>query len=271
MRRKVIGSRFPLRPALAVLAVALLLLVGCSTDDPQNTFSPAGDVAKDQRDLLVLVLWPAGVVLVVVNGLLIYALIRFRRKRDDEMPRQVHGNTRLEIAWTIAPAILLLVLAVPMLDLLIDLGRAPAADALHVRVTGFQWNWQFEYLDPEYEDLDPIIGLCPEDCAQLHVPVGREIGIELEAVDVVHSFWVPRLAGKLDAIPGRTNLMWFKVEEPGSFSGQCAEFCGLGHADMRMVIMAESPEDFDDWVEQQRAQQAREAGPAEPRVALGGE
>ena len=255
--------------AAALLVSMLILTVGCGVDTPQNTFAPEGEVAEKQRDLFNLVLWPAVAIFVIVEGMLIIALMRFRQRREQEpLPKQVHGNTRLEIAWTIAPAILLLVLAVPTTASIIDLGRAPAADALQVRVTGFQWAWQFEYLDPEYMDADgePLLSL-----GELHIPVGREIGIELESLDVVHSFWIPRLAGKLDAIPGRTNRMWFNATTAGTLSGQCAEFCGLGHADMRLIVVAESEEEFQAWVDEQLGEQVGKSRSQEPEVAAYGE
>jgi len=244
-----IRKGFLTRLLVAAFLVALLaLLVACGGGD-QNTFAAEGDVARKQRDLLIIwVLGPAAVIFVVVQGLLIYAVIRFRRRRAQELPVQVHGNTRMEIAWTIAPAILLLIIAVPTVIGVADIGRAPAADALQVRVTGLQWRWQFEYLDPEFQDDE---GNPLRVFDELHIPVDREIGVELESLDVIHSFWVPRLAGKLDVVPGRTNRMWFNATSIGSFSGQCAEFCGLGHSDMLLVIMAESREDFEAWITDQ--------------------
>jgi len=224
-----------------------MLLTGCGVVTPQNTFAPEGEVADKQRDLFNLVLWPAVAVLVLVEGLLVIAVMRFRRKKDDEpLPRQVHGNARLELAWTIAPAVLLLVIAVPTVVAIVDLGRAPAADALRVDVTGRQWIWQFEY--PEFKDAQ---GKALSVFNELHIPVGREIGAYLHSADVIHSFWVPRLAGKLDVIPGRENRMWFNAKEPGTYSGQCAEFCGLGHAGMRLTVVAETEEEFNAWVQQQ--------------------
>ncbi len=256
-----IRKGFLTRLLVAALLVALLaLLVACGGGD-QNTFAAEGDVARKQRDLLIVwVLGPAAVILALVMGVLVYTLIRFRRRNDQELPVQVHGNTRLEIAWTIAPAILLLVIAVPTVVGVAYVGRAPSADALQVRVTGLQWRWQFEYLDPEFQDDE---GNPLRVFDELHIPVDREIGVHLESLDVVHSFWVPKLAGKLDVFPverdsetgeiisGRVNRMWFNATSVGSFSGQCAEFCGLGHADMRLVIMAESQEDFEAWITDQ--------------------
>ncbi len=259
------GVRRPylLRLAVAAALLALLaVLLGCGTvDDPQNTFAAEGDVARKQRDLLIIwVLGPATVILVLVFGVLGYALIRFRRKKGEELPVQVHGNNRLEIAWTIAPAILLLIIAVPTIVAVVDLGRAPADDALRVNVTGQQFSWTWEYpdlVDAEGKPLT-VIGLPGEPGkpetnkpAEMHVPVDREIGITLESVDVIHSFWVPKLAGKLDVIPGRTNRMWFNATKVGSYAGQCAEFCGLQHADMRLIVVAESEDDFQEWVTDQ--------------------
>ena len=247
--RKPVGAHRTFWPRLltaALLLAVVLLVLGCSNSDPQNTFSPAGDVAQRQRDLFNLVLWPAVAILILVEGLLIYAVVRFRRKKGDPLPAQVHGNTRLELGWTIAPAVLLLALAVPTVSAVWDLGRAPAADALQVKVTGIQWRWQFEYPNIKDSQGKPL-----QVFDQLHIPVGKEIGIHLQSLDVIHSFWVPKLAGKLDVIPGRTNRMWLNATKPGTYSGQCAEFCGLGHANMRLTVAAESAEDFQAWVDEQ--------------------
>lgn len=239
-------TNWPRLLTAALFVAVLLLVVGCNTGDPQNTFSPEGDVAERQRDLFNIVLWPAVAILILVEGLLLYALIRFRRRKADELPDQVHGNMRLELAWTIAPAVLLLVLTVPTVSAIVDLGRAPAGDALQVTVTGIQWRWQFEYTDIKDSEGKPLTVF-----DELHIPVNKEIGAHLEALDVIHSFWVPKLAGKLDVIPGRGNRMWFNATKPGTYSGQCAEFCGLGHADMRFTVVAESEEDFQAWVDDQ--------------------
>jgi cytochrome c oxidase subunit 2 len=251
----------------ALILAVLLLVLGCSTGDPQNTFSPEGDVADRQRDLFNMVLWPAVAVLVLVEGLLVYIVVRFRRRKADELPPQVHGNTRLELGWTIAPAILLLAIAVPTVTAIIDLGRAPAASALQVKVTGIQWRWQFEYSDIKDSEGKPL-----QVFDELHIPVNQEIGAHLESLDVIHSFWVPKLAGKLDVMPGRSNRMWFNATKPGTYSGQCAEFCGLGHADMRLTVVAESEEDFQAWIDQQLSGGASNRAPqGAPALVSGGE
>lgn len=255
--------------APALLLALLLLLLACGVDTPQNTFAPEGDVADKQRDIFYLALWPAVAIFVIVEGLLVFAVIRFRQKRGEALPQQVHGNTNLEVAWTIAPAILLLALAVPMIAMIVDLADDPSPDALQVKVTGFQWNWQFEYSELKDAEGKPlvIIGQCPTSCAELHVPVERDIAVSLESADVIHSFWVPRLAGKLDAVPGRTNKMFFNATAPGTYSGQCAEFCGLGHAEMRLTVIAESEADFEKWVDEQLKGQAASSGSGEPAQA----
>ena len=243
--------------AVALLVPLVILLVSCTTGETPNTLAPEGDVARKQRDLFNLALWPAVAVLVIVEGLLVFALIRYRQRRGQGLPKQVEGNTRLEIAWTIVPAVVLGILAVPMIAGIVDLAREPSPGALRVKVTGFQWNWMFEYQDITDAEGDPlvIIGACPAACAEMHVPVGREIAVSLESADVIHSFWVPKLAGKLDAVPGRTNRMWFNAVTPGTYGGQCAEFCGLGHSDMRMFVVAESNEEFEAWVREQLGEQ----------------
>lgn len=236
--------------AAAVLVVATgALLLGCgSVGGDQNTFNPSGDVAETQKNLFLLVLIPAVIILVLVGGALTYALIRYRRRRDDEpLPKQVHGNTRLELAWTIAPTVLLVGLAVPTIIGIVELGQAPGEDALRVTVIGQQFSWRFEYPDITDAEGNPL------SSEELHIPVDQEVGFSLESLDVIHSFWAPKLAGKQDVVPGRTNQLVFTAEEPGVFAGQCAEFCGLQHAFMKFTVIAEEPEEFDAWVDEQLA------------------
>ncbi len=229
---------------LVFLAALVLLLTGCGVDVPQNTFAPAGDVARDQRDLFNLVLWPAVVIFVLVEGVLLIAILRYRQKGDEPLPKQVHGNTRLELAWTLAPAVLMLGLAVPMVAMIADLGSDPDPGAMPVTVIGQRFSWSFEYPGLEDASGEPLLTL-----GELHIPVDTQIAATLESLDVIHSFWVPRLAGKLDVVPGRSNRLWFNATEPGVYSGQCAEFCGLEHYRMRLcIVVHESEEDFLDWV-----------------------
>ena len=239
--------------AVTFLAAFVILLTGCSSfGGDQNTFAPKGDVASEQLDVFIWALIPATIILILVSVALLYIIVRFRQRGDEEaLPQQTHGNTRLEIIWSVAPAILLLGLAIPMLGSVVSLGRAPADDALKVNVTGQRFSWSYEYPDIIGSDGKPlfIVGT-PEEPAELHVPVGREIGLQLQSVDVLHSFWVPKLAGKQDVVPGRTNTLWFSINEPGTYPGQCAEFCGLLHAEMKLTVIGHTESDFRAWCEE---------------------
>ncbi|HYM16195.1 MAG TPA: cytochrome c oxidase subunit II [Dehalococcoidia bacterium] len=256
-------GRLPSRlGAAASLLVLSVLLSSCGVfGGPQNTFSPAGEIARDQKNIFLFTMWPALLILVLVEGILIFILIRFRRRKGDPgLPAQVHGNNALEIGWTIAPLILLAFFVPPTIHGIVTLGKTPK-DAMKVEVTGLQWVWQFDYPDPN--GGTPI--QAPPN--ELHIPVNRDIGFTLKSTDVIHSFWMPRLAGKTDVIPGRLNHMWINADQIGTFSGQCAEFCGLGHAQMRFKIVVQSQADFDAWLKQQAA--AQHAG--SPALAFHGD
>jgi len=204
-------------------------------------FDSVGDVARKQQTLFMWILWAAVLVFIVVEGVLIYVVMKFRRRPQDRIPRQVHGNRNLEIAWTIAPII---VVAVPTISTLIDLAAPAPEDALHIRVIGHQWWWEFVY-----PDQDLIIA------NEVHIPVGRPISMTLESADVIHSFWIPKIVGKVDMIPNRINkLPTFIVPEeaPGIYFGQCAELCGTAHALMKFRVTAQSDGDFQNWIENQK-------------------
>ena len=231
-------------PLLALLALFALFLSGCDTDTPQNTFDPKGEVAKKQADIFYLAMGPAIVIMIIVLGGLLVIMLRFRERDSNYVPPQVHGNMRLELAWTIAPAILLLAIAVPMVVTIWDIGREPSEDAFRVNVIAQRFSWEFQY--PEYTDEDGT-PLSVFDQSGFHIPAGRDVAFYLESVDVIHSFWLPKLGGKLDIVPGQVNVLWLRADEPGSFSGQCAEFCGLNHANMTMTVIAQPQDELDAW------------------------
>jgi len=243
--------------ALSVTAAAGLLLVSCANQElPQNTLDPEGPIARKLDSLINPVFLVAGVVFVLVQALVLYSALRFRRRSDDEAPRQVHGNAKLELGWTIAPAVILLFVAIGTLGTIADLSRrAEGADVVSVNVIGRQWWWEFEY---------PERGVTTAN--ELHIPTGREVVLKLISRDVIHSFWPPKLAGKLDVIPGKENLMTIEADEPGIYFGECAEFCGLSHADMRLRVVAHTSEDFDEWVSSNAAPAER---PTEGEAAEG--
>ena len=254
----------PRLPYLNLLAVALctigiLLLFGCTPSHPQSTFDASGPVADKQLDLFYIILWPAVAVFVIVVGVLLYTVIRFRRRRGQEfIPTQTHGNTPLEIGWTIAPAIVLAVIAVPTIIYIFDISKTPGADALEVNVTGHQWWWEFEYPEENVVTAN-----------EMHIPVDRQVKLNLRSDDVIHSFWVPKLAGKRDVIPSNVNPLQFTARETGTFFGQCAEFCGVAHAYMRLRVIVDTEEGFDAWVARYRELAARPAPTGETEEADG--
>jgi cytochrome c oxidase subunit II len=224
---------------LATVAVAALVLSACGENLPATTTYPEGSHARRiYYDLLVPIFWIALAVFVVVEGVLIYSVVRFRQRPDSGIPTQIHGNTTIEIAWTIAPALILLVIAVLTFRTQAIQSVQPA-DALKIQVVGHQWWWEFRYPDQNVVTAGDI-----------YVPVGRDVTLELMSQDVIHSFWMPKLAGKTDAIPGKTNRLSFQAEQPGIYRGLCAEFCGEQHAVMRFRVVAVAPEVFDSWLQQ---------------------
>ncbi|MYA58990.1 MAG: cytochrome c oxidase subunit II [Chloroflexi bacterium] len=226
---------------IPALAVAVLAMAACGVT-PQTTLEPTTEAARTARDLLMFVFWAMVVTFVLVEGALVYCLIRFRRRSGDGIPAQTHGNTPLEIGWTIAPAILVVVIVVLTVPAIFSNARAASPDALQVRAIGHQWWFEFQY---------PDIGVVTAN--ELHLPVGRDVEIQLESNDVLHSFWVPSLRGKLDMVPGRDNRFTIKPEVTGTFPGQCAEFCGTAHALMKFYVVVETQAEFTAWAETQRA------------------
>jgi len=224
--------------------VALLLLVACDADALQSTFGTAGPVAEKQLLLFNVLLWAMVVTFVLIEGALLYSLIRFRRRPGDPLPAQIHGHTGLEIAWTIIPTILILVLGVWSVVTLFELEPPPAsANTLEVTVTGHQWWWEFEYQDADGS------GRFINTANELVVPVGKPVNLLLNSDDVIHSFWIPKLAGKVDVVPTRNNRMWFQGDVIGTFYGQCAEFCGTAHALMKFRVQVLSQADYLAWVD----------------------
>lgn len=230
--------RFVQRWAVAVVAVTVLLLLPVRA----GAQSGSGSLAADEINVLFnIVLVLALVVFVFVEGLLIYALVRFRRRSDDEMPEQVHGDMRLELSWTIGSAVLVLILFFFTLGFY-QQDRSLPDGAYTVQVTGRTWAWDFGYEDTGVTTTET-----------LNVPAGQPVLLEISSEDVQHSFWVPEIAGKVDAIPGRTQLMWFRVDEPGTYVGQCAEYCGLSHAEMLITVNVLPQEEFTAWIETETA------------------
>ena len=244
------GPRLQLLAALAVL-IAVVLLSGCQLTLPQSTLYPAGDVARSQQSLFLLVFWISVIIFILVQGFLIIAVIKYRSRkgREQDVPPQVHGNTKLEIGWTILPALLVIGITIPTVAGIGATYDAPDSYAddpvLTIEVVGHQWWWEYRYLD-DMGELDFVTA------NELHIPIDTVINIKLLSADVIHSFSVPRLAGTRDAVPGRENRMWLNATETGVYAGQCKEFCGDSHALMRTVAFGREQADYEAWAENER-------------------
>jgi cytochrome c oxidase subunit II len=226
-----------------------------------SIFDPASPQAAAIRNLSFLVLAITGFIFVLVEGILIYVVVRFRRRTDAGIsePPQFYGSKPIEIAWTAAPAIIVFILALVTTRTLWEVNAPPPTErpgdgALFVTVVGRQWWWEYRY--EVYDGRK----LAFTTANELHIPVSengrpRPVHLTLKSADVCHSFWVPRLAGKTDLIPGRTNYIGFQTDKPGLFVGQCAEYCGTQHANMLLRVVVDSSEDFERWL-------ANETGPA---------
>lgn len=240
-------------------ALALIMLISIpqctfSGDGPyfniegkQSTLDPQGPIAANQMDLFYLILWLTIFLFVTVGGALAYVSWRFRERKTDDpnfIPPQSHGHPVIEVGLVVASTALLVVIAIPTFGGIIFKKTVPEhllENAIEVNVTGYQWWWGFEYPEQGFHTANEIV-----------FPAGRAVKLSLFANDVIHSFWLPKLAGKVDLIPGQVNTMWIKADEPGYFWGQCAEYCGNSHAYMLFRAVALSEEDWEEWLETQQ-------------------
>ena len=228
------------RARLTAAVTSLVVLAACS-NTRQNVLDPQGQVARDEDRLWDIVFPIAGVFFVIVGVITVLIIFKFRDKGDGRAPKQVHGNTILEASWTAIPAAILLVVGVLTVSTVIDINRkAEGADVLEVTVTGHQWWWEYEYPQQRVVTAN-----------EMHIPVGTKVNVTLESDDVIHSWWPPKLAGKVDVIPGRKNHMVIEADKPGTYYGQCTEYCGLSHANMRLRVIAQSKDDFAAWARSQ--------------------
>jgi cytochrome c oxidase subunit 2 len=230
---------------MAALALTIASPALAQGNTPPSTLNPAGPNSAAIADLFNIVLIIATVVFVVVEGLILISAFRFRRRsKDTSEPTQVHGNTKAEIAWTILPALIVVTLFVMALQTqqTLDAKPAAAAEQMTVKVIGHQFWWEYQY---------PDLGITT--ATDLVIPTGKVVNLELSSVDVIHSFWIPQLNGKTDAFPNHVNYTWIQANTPGVYYGQCAELCGASHANMRAVVVAKTPEEFEQWVKEQQA------------------
>ncbi len=238
------------RKILLILVIGILL-TGC-TGAPA-VFNPAGKIAADEATLFRDILWMSLPVFLLVDvGILIILFRNHQRKGDTTEPRQIHGNTILEIVWTAIPVLLVVALfAMTVITMRAVAAPQPSSSDIKVTVVGHRWFWEFDYPDMKIVTAN-----------ELHIPANTNVQITLKSVDVIHSFWVPELSGKTDVIPGQENRMWLTSHQPGTYQGQCAEFCGTQHANMRFRVIVDTPGDFAAWAA------AQQQNPAAPTDAL---
>jgi cytochrome c oxidase subunit 2 len=252
-------SRSPIETApLVLIATTFLVDPALGADVPTgvtNIFKPLSTPAWAIHEVSLLALAICAGIFLVVGGLLLYTLIRFRWRPTDEghEPPQVYGSNQIELAWTVIPILVVFVLFLATTRTIYDVqSAAPPADALNVTVVGHQWWWEIRY---------PELGIVTAN--ELHVPVSepsrrRPTFLKLESADVAHSFWVPQLAGKTDVIPNRENRLWIEPTQPGIYVGNCAEYCGMQHAHMLLRVIVHPEEEFAKWVAEQKQPSADE-------------
>ena len=228
---------------VAALAGGVLVLAGCGTR--QSIFEPRGDAATRINNLQVPVFIVAGVVGVIVFAAVGYVAFRFRDRPGRTIPSQTHGKKVVELTLTGLSAAILIAIVLPTVSTILSLARTPK-DALVVRVTGQQWWWEYTYQDVNGASGRPLV-----TSGEMVIPVKTKIQLEITSRDVIHSFWIPALNGKKDAVPGRVSPLWIEADKPGQYFGQCTEFCGLSHANMREKVIALNKADFDAWVANQ--------------------
>jgi cytochrome c oxidase subunit 2 len=219
------------------------LIAGCAEDAPQDMFQPAGPNAESIYDLSLLVFGLAALVGVIVLTFIFFTVFKFR-DRGQPNPEQIHGRPTLEIVLTIIPALILIGIAIPTVSTIMALNDTSDTECV-INVTGQQWWWEIDY--PTQEGCGAGIDEPIVTSGQMVIPIGTPVLVRGTSRDVIHSWWIPRLNGKRDMVPGRVQTNKIEADEPGIYYGQCTEFCGLSHANMRMEVIAMTPEDFEVW------------------------
>jgi len=233
---------------LLLLLVVLMMATSCGWslwDSPMTTVRPRSDFGRWIDEIFMLISWWTLGIFIAVEGALLYCCWRFRDRPGAAMPKQVHGHNLLEVSWTVAFAVVLLIIGIPTIRIIFRTQEAPAATDLRVDVAGHQWWWEFKY--PDYKITT---------ANELHLPGGRTVAFYLHAPDVIHSFWIPGLGGKRDVVPHRVNRIIMTPDvhtTTTEYIGQCAEYCGMSHANMRFRAIVHPKGEFEDWVKAQQA------------------
>jgi cytochrome c oxidase subunit 2 len=244
-------------------------------------------ISREIYKLHMLIFWVCVVIGVIVFGVMIYSLVKFRKSQGSVADTTMVHNTKVEIVWTVIPVLILIAMAVPAANTLVELEDTRNTE-LTIKVTGYQWGWQYDYLDKGVvffsrltreadaarrlasgTDVTKIANYLRDVDNPLVVPVDTKVRLLVTAADVIHSWWVPEFGLKKDAIPGYVNEMWFKVDadKAGTYRGQCVELCGRDHAFMPIVTKAVSKEDFETWLKETAASQKQASAPQQPAAA----
>ena len=241
------------RLATALPAVLVLALAACAQDYPNSTFNHHTEFNTAIDELWDKLLGFGTLVFVIVEAVLIFTVIKFRRREGQREPKHVHGNTTLEILWTVIPALILVFIAVPTVRTIFVTQAKAVPEAMDVEVIGHQWWWEFRY--PEFTTtgangrVDTLV-----TANELYIPKGRTVNFILRTQDVLHSFWIPQMGGKRDLISNHTNYLWFTPDsalDGTVWNGFCTEYCGASHANMRFRAFTLAPEEFEAWVRHQ--------------------
>lgn len=248
--------RWPRKALLrtTLLAVVALVLAACGQETPQTTLNPATESTESIYNLSIYLFWLGVGVFIIVETWLIVSIFKYRHRYDDQLPAQIHGNTKVEIAWTIVPAIIAIFIFVLTFSAIQKIEIKPTAAAgneVRVEIIGHQWWWEFRY--PDIKDVN---GQALVTANELWVPSGSYIDMDMTSADVIHDFWIPGLAGKRDVMPNHHTKVWFRAPDvpdgaPQVFWGQCAEYCGTQHAYMKMRVVVASANDFARWSQEQ--------------------
>jgi cytochrome c oxidase subunit II len=237
------------RLLIALMCCASHSLLAEGPSSTPSILKPESTPAHQIFSLSIFVLAITGGIFVVVGGLILIAIVRFRSRKTDPLsePPQIYGSTQIELAWTVIPVLIVVVLFLATARIIFAIQDAPKPkEALDVTVIGHQFWWEFRY---------PKLGIVTAN--ELHIPastddVPQATFLKLLSADVVHSFWIPQLAGKTDLIPNRENTMWMDPKKPGLYLGQCAQFCGTQHALMLLRVYVDTPDQFATWVKAQQ-------------------
>jgi cytochrome c oxidase subunit II len=242
--------------AVALTVALAVFLAACGQQSyPESIFHQRTDVNRDVDYLFKILIYAGTAVFIFVEGILVWTLIKFRKRPGQPEPVHVHGNTTLEIAWTVIPLVILILIAIPTIKTIFRTQAVARSDALQVEVIGHQWWWEFRY--PQYQVVT---------ANELYLPVGRTVNFTMTSKDVIHSFWIPALSGKRDVIPNHTNYLWFAPDSSGSnaWNGACAEFCGTSHANMKFRTFTVAAADFESWATHQAEAAVGTPAPAAP-------